>query len=92
MTSLSVKETDMSFVNLSVSQNQALEKFLRGTGRSISSPQAQALFGVKNLRARMSEFRSAGLKVKTQVNTKGRTTYSVSSRDVNGQRAKVFGS
>jgi hypothetical protein len=79
-----------SFTTLTVSQNEFLENYLRGTGRTISAAQAEATFGIKNLRARMSEFRSEGLRVKTTKNTEGRTAYRVSARDLNGSRSYVF--
>ena len=78
------------FTTLTVSQNTFLEGYLRGTTRTISEAQAVATYGIKNLRARMSEFRAAGLKVNRGKNTEGRAAYSVSSRDVNGSRASVF--
>lgn len=70
-------------------QKQFLVDYLRGTGKTISEAQANANYGIKNLRARMSELRSAGLKVNTDTNTSGKTVYSVSARDVTGSRAKV---
>jgi len=78
--------------NLNKVTNQVsfLEKHLRGTGRSISQAQAAANYGILNLSARMSEFRKCGLQVKTSVNTTGNTVYTVSARDVNGSRAKLF--
>lgn len=79
-----------SFTTLTVSQNEFLENHLRGTGRTMSAAQAEATYGIKNLRARMSEFRSEGLKVKTEKNTEGRTSYRVSARDVLGSRGYVF--
>lgn len=79
-----------SFTTLTVSQNVFLENYLRGTGRTLSQAQAEATYGIKNLRARMSEFRSEGLRVKTEKNTEGRTAYRVSSRDVTGSRSYVF--
>jgi hypothetical protein len=39
--------------------------------------QAKALFGIKNLRARATELRKAGLVVKTDTNKAGKTTYSI---------------
>lgn len=78
------------FTTLTVSQNEFLETYLRGTGKTLSEAQAVATYGIKNLRARMSEFRSEGLKVKTQKNTEGRTAYRVSARDVTGSRAYAF--
>lgn len=80
----------MSFVKLKVNQNAFLEQYLRGTGRTLSEKQAAATFGIKNLRARMSELRSAGLRVNRDVNTEGRAVYSISARDVNGSRKSVF--
>lgn len=85
------KEEKMkSFTTLTVTQNEFLETFLRGTGRTMSAAQAEATYGIKNLRARMSEFRSEGLKVKTEKNTEGRTSYRVSARDTTGSRGYVF--
>jgi hypothetical protein len=80
----------MAFTKISTSQNVFLEQYLRGTGRSLSARQAESLYGIKNIRARMTEFRHAGLKVTTKPNTEGRTTYSVSARDVTGSRASRF--
>jgi hypothetical protein len=79
-----------SFTTLTVPQNEFLENYLRGTGRTMSAAQAEATFGIKNLRARMSEFRNEGLRVSTQKNTEGRTAYRVSSRDTNGSRSYIF--
>jgi hypothetical protein len=42
------------------------------------------------LPARMSEMKSAGLKVKTDIASTGYTRYSMTARDVNGSRAKMF--
>lgn len=73
-------------------QNQKLEMFLRGTGRTLSAAEAQARFGIQNLRARMSELRSVGLKVRNEGTTvkSGLTKYAVSARDLSGSKAKVF--
>ena len=80
----------MAFTKITTNQNVFLEQYLRGTGRSLSARQAEAMYGIKNLRARMTEFRHAGLKVVTKPNTEGRMTYSVSARDVTGSRASRF--
>ena len=80
----------MSFTTISTTQNQFLESYLRGTGRTLSARQAESLYGIKNIRARMTELRQAGLRVNRSVNTEGRSAYSVSSRDVTGCRAQVF--
>lgn len=72
----------MAFVKSNKTQVELLVSYLRGTGRSITAPQASALFGVKNLRARMSDLRMEGFKVRTGVNTEGRTKYYVSRRKI----------
>jgi hypothetical protein len=80
----------MSFTKLTMTQKEFLEQHLRGTGRSMSAKQADSLYGIKNIRARMTELRQAGLVVKKAKNTEGRAAYSVSSRDVFGSRATYF--
>lgn len=80
----------MSFTRLTVNQTQFLETYLRGTGRTLSQAQARATFGIKNLAARISELRQAGLRVNRTVNGQGLSVYSVSARDVNGSRARAF--
>lgn len=72
----------MAFVKSGKTQNELLVSYLRGTGRGISAPQARALFGVKNLRARMSDLRIAGYKIRKAINTEGNTQYFVSRRMV----------
>lgn len=79
-----------SFTKLTVPQTQFLEQYLRGTGKTLSERQAVATYGIKNLRARMTDLRNAGLVVRTAENTQGRTIYSVSARDINGSRAYAF--
>lgn len=80
----------MAFTTLKTTQVAFLETHLRGTGRSMSSAQAEATYGITNLRARISELRTAGLRVRKQINTEGRTTYSVSRRDMFGYQGRVF--
>lgn len=80
----------MSFTKLSTTQLSFLETYLKGTDRELSSPQAAATFGIMNLRARMSEMRQLGLRVRKSVNTEGRTAYAVSRRDVLGYQGKVI--
>jgi hypothetical protein len=80
----------MAFTTLSTTQNQFLESYLRGPGRTLSAKQANSLYGIRNIRARMTELRQAGLKVSRKPNTEGRGAYSVSARDVSGSRATVF--
>ena len=83
---------DVNMANLAKVTNQVafLEKYLRGTGKTLSAEQAKANYGIGNLSARMSEFRKCGLNVKTTVNSKGNTAYSVSARDLTGSRSKFF--
>ena len=80
----------MAFTNLSVPQVEFLEDFLRGTGRTLTEAQARATYGIGNLRARISDLRAAGLKIRREKNTEGRAKYAVSARDVTGSRAKIF--
>lgn len=70
----------MAFAQLATSQKEFLVKYLRGTGNELSSAQAKALYGIQNLRARISEMRQDGLKVRTRTNSTGNTTYAVSRR------------
>lgn len=80
----------MSFTTLTSTQKSFVEQHLRGTGRALSEAQASATFGIKNLRARISELRASGLIVRKQLNTSGRTAYSISRRDVAGCQGKIF--
>ena len=80
----------MAFTNLKSTQVEFLETYLRGTGRELSAAQAEATFGIQNLRARMTELRQVGLRVRKTTNTKGRTAYAVSRRDVFGDQFKLF--
>lgn len=79
----------MAFTNIKTSQTEFLVNYLRGTGRELTQPQAECLFGIKNLRARMSEMRDMGLRVRVRATNNGRIAYSISARDVNGSRARV---
>lgn len=80
----------MSFTTLSTTQLEFLETHLKGTGRELSSPQAAATYGIMNLRARISEMRKLGLRVRKSKNSEGRTAYQVSRRDVLGYQGKVI--
>lgn len=80
----------MAFTNLKTTQVSFLESHLRGTGRQMSAAQAQSTYGILNMRARMSDMRNAGLRVRTSTNTEGRTAYSVSRRDIAGYQGRVF--
>ena len=70
----------MACVKSGKTQNELLVSYLRGTNRCISAPQANALFGIKNLRARISDLRQTGYKIRKSMNTEGNTTYAVSRR------------
>ena len=78
--------------NLVKVKNQVsfLERYLRGTNKTLSVAQAQANYGIEKLTARIAEMRAAGLNVKTIVNTSGNTAYRMSARDLTGSRAKMF--
>lgn len=80
----------MSFTKLTTTQKTFLERHLRGTNRGLSSAQARETYGIKNLRARMTDFRNAGMIVRKFKNTAGRTAYTVSRRDVAGVQSKIF--
>jgi hypothetical protein len=80
----------MSLTTLKITQNEFLEQYLRGTGRRLSSSQADMLYGIKNLRARMSELRGVGMRVRRKKSTEGRSAYSISARDVTGSRAAIL--
>jgi len=80
----------MAFTTLTTNQVSFLEQHLRGTGRAMSAAQARETYGIMNIRARMTDLRSAGLRVRKSVNSKGNTAYAVSRRDVFGLQSKVF--
>jgi hypothetical protein len=70
----------MAFAKITTSQKEFLVKHLRGTARTLSAAQAEVLYGIKNLRARMTDLRQEGFRVRTHKNTEGRTAYAVSRR------------
>ena len=80
----------MAFTKISTTQVEFLEDYLRGTGRTLSEAQARALYGIENLRARMTDLRQAGLRVRREKNSEGRARYAVSARDEAGSRSKIF--
>jgi len=80
----------MAFTTINGSQAAFLERYLRGTGRTITEADARARFGIGNLRARMSDLRAQGLNVRVDTSSKGTARYAVSARDVFGSRARVF--
>lgn len=68
----------MALTKINTTQTKFLETYLKAKpGRKLSADQAKALFGIKNLRARATELRKAGLTVKTDTNKAGKTTYSI---------------
>lgn len=79
----------MAFTTITTTQNEFLVSHLRGTGKVLSQDQARSLFGIQNLRARMSDLRSRGYRVRTSVNSYGKTTYAVSRRMIDGSQAAV---
>lgn len=64
------------------SQHDFLVNHLRGTGRELTSTVAANKYGVLNLRARISELRDEGFKVRTRKNMIGTTSYAISRRKV----------
>jgi len=70
----------MAFIKTSKTQNETLVSFLRGKNRGLTALQARALFGIGNLRARMSELRQTGYRVRTSQNKSGKTVYFISRR------------
>ena len=79
----------MSLTTLNTPQKTFLEAHLRGTNRSLTSAEADLTFGIKNLRARMSDLRQAGLRIRKAMNTEGNTTYFVSRRAIDGSQAYI---
>ena len=63
-----------------MTQREKLLKYLRGTDRQLTQAEAQARFGVKNLRARMSELRSEGFRVRTVPTATSTSAYKISRR------------
>ena len=80
----------MSFTQLKSTQKEFLESHLRGTGRMMSAKQAEATYGIMNMRARISEMKAAGLRVRKTMNTEGRTAYAISRRDEFGDQFKLW--
>jgi hypothetical protein len=80
----------MAFTQLKSTQKEFLEKHLRGTGKAMSAAQAEATYGIMNMRARISEMRAAGLRIRKAKNTSGRVAYSISRRDEFGDQFKLW--
>jgi hypothetical protein len=80
----------MAFANIRSTQNKFLETYLRGTTRTLTAKQAENLFGIQNLSARVSELRDLGLNVQTiPTKTTRRAAYKMSRRDVFGCQFKI---
>lgn len=79
----------MSFTTIKSTQNAFLHNYLRGNNRTLTEKQARSLFNIKNLRARLSELRSAGLVVRSSKTANDATAYSISARDVNGSKRSL---
>jgi len=62
---------------LTSKQNLKIYNYLNGTNRTLTSKQAVARFGIRNLRARMTELRQSGLVVVTSRNREGLTRYAL---------------
>ena len=60
-----------------MSQTQRLAKYLSSKNRTISAPQAEVLFGIKNLSARVSDLRKAGFKIVLTENRAGKSAYKI---------------
>jgi hypothetical protein len=75
-------------MKLSSTQNVFLHEYLRGTGKTLTARQALSKYNIKNLRARISELRQAGLVVVTEKTRDGFNKYSVSQRDIWGKNGK----
>ena len=71
-------------------QNELLHNYLRGKNRSITAQHAYSRFGIKNLRARITELRNLGLKVTSDVTRDGRAKYSIAAKTVTGSRKSLF--
>ena len=80
----------MAFTTIKTNQKTFLETYLRGTGKTLTAADAKARFGIQQLPARMSELKAAGLNVKTDIATTGKTRYAITARDVAGSGAKMF--
>lgn len=76
--------------NTNTTQNAFLEQYLRGTGKTLSVNEARKRFGIQNLRARMTEFRQAGLRVRVSEAKNGTARYAVSRDNVEGSKARTF--
>ena len=81
----------MAFTTLTSTQNAFLHEYLRFSTRTLTQRQARSLYGIRNLSARMSELRQAGLRVNTDQHTADgrRGKYGISTRDVHGSRASL---
>ena len=74
-----------------MTQNEFLQETMRGTGVTMTGAEAMEHFGIQNLRARMTQLRHAGLRVRTTPLNDGTRAvrYAISGRDIHGSRARV---
>lgn len=73
-----------------MTQKELLINLMRGTGKELTVRQARSQYGIKNLRARISELRNDhGLNVNSRKNYRGAAAYTMTARDQNGSRAAV---
>lgn len=71
----------MAFTTLKSTQNEFLVSHLQGNGRSLTEEQARSLYGIQNLRARMSELRGVGYRVRREPTaTTSKSRYAISRR------------
>lgn len=71
----------MAFTTIQSTQNEFLVKYLRGTNKTLTESQARTTFGIQNLRARLSELRQEGYRVRRQPTaTTGKSAYAISRR------------
>lgn len=79
----------MNISNIAYTQNAFLHDFLRGTNRTLTTAEARNVFGIKNLRARLSELRAAGLRVRHEKSNTRAVRFAISKRDIFGSRASI---
>ena len=70
-------------------QKQLIEKLLRGTNKRLTAKQAAAEYGIKNLRARISEMKAAGLAIQRKLEGK-RAVDGISRRDIHGGQFRMY--
>lgn len=71
-------------------QNAKIEKYLRGTNRSLTVAQARSKFKIGSLTKRISEMRKAGLKVNSNRVLNGKAKYTIELKDKRGSTKMKF--